>query len=990
MTNARILIAGADEAGAARLQEHLRGSGHTVCAAVASGAMAIDAAAELRPDLALIDLGLDGRVSGVDAAARIGAELGTPVLYLTDAADGSRMQRARQTDPCGYVLKPVDARQLRLNVESALAARARERQHERAEAALRQALDDLQRQARLVEEMFESTSDGVVVADCDGNLLRVNPSARRIVGMGPTAAPPVRWAETYGIFHADGQTPFPAEDLPLVRAMRGEPSDDVELFIRNQERPQGVHISVTARPLDGAGGLEGGLIVFRDITRLKETERRLRQVVGELRDQTRLMETVFNSMGEGVIAVDRNGDFLLTNASAAWFIDTAERSLPPERWAEEFGIYHPDGRTPAATDELALTRAMRGKPTDAAEFVIRNERHPAGISISVNGRPLREESGAVIGGVSVLRDVTRLKETQDELRRTVREARDQARLMETVFESISDGVIAVDEDGRYLIFNAGAKRIVGLHEPHAELAQRSRIYGLYSRDGTTLVPVENLPLTRAMRGESTEGVEIFVRNERRPDGVSISVSGQPLRDGSGAAIGGVVVFHDMTAIRNAERELRRTAENLRAQTRTMETVFERISDGVVVADETGAFTLFNPTAKRIVGMGMTDVGPDAWTAEYGIFYADGVTPVPTGELPLVRAAIRGQPSDDVELFVRNAGVPEGVYISVSGRPLRDESGALTGGVITLRDITEERRDKDALLQAFAQGRLEILDTILHNIGNAINSVSVGVGTIHEELLKNEPVRRLASVAAALHEHRDDWITYLRSDPQGRQALPFIIALAEDFSAAGERLRKTVARVERRVTHVVDIIRTQRSFESGGMARKDIELSQTIVDVLRLMRESLANRNIDVRVDLDDAPRVIRTHESRFHQMMVNLIKNAIEAIDDLAASPSGMSAQPRIRIRAHAQDKHLVIDVIDNGIGLPEDRLRRVFAAGYTTKKGGSGLGLHSAANYAVGSGGSIQPSSGGIGTGTTMRVTLPLDAVLASVPAGSEVARRR
>ena len=76
--------------------------------------------------------------------------------------------------------------------------------------------------------------------------------------------------------------------------------------------------------------------------------------------------------------------------------------------------------------------------------------------------------------------------------------------------------------------------------------------------------------------------------------------------------------------------------------------------------------------------------------------------------------------------------------------------------------------------------------------------------------------------------------------------------------------------------------------------------------------------------------------------------------------------------RRAAQDV-FVVDVVDNGIGIEPSRFGSVFNAGYTTKKNGSGLGLHSAANFVIGSGGSIRPVSDGIGHGTTMRVTLRL-----------------
>ncbi|MCY3844061.1 MAG: ATP-binding protein [Acidobacteria bacterium] len=114
-------------------------------------------------------------------------------------------------------------------------------------------------------------------------------------------------------------------------------------------------------------------------------------------------------------------------------------------------------------------------------------------------------------------------------------------------------------------------------------------------------------------------------------------------------------------------------------------------------------------------------------------------------------------------------------------------------------------------------------------------------------------------------------------------------------------------------------------------------------------------------------------ESQFHQMLVNLVKNAMEAIDALASTGQALVPGPRVRIVAWSEADHVALDVTDNGIGVAPESMREIFTAGYTTKESGTGLGLHSAANFVVGSGGTIEPLSEGIGRGTTMRVRLRL-----------------
>ncbi|MCY4653811.1 MAG: HAMP domain-containing sensor histidine kinase, partial [Dehalococcoidia bacterium] len=146
--------------------------------------------------------------------------------------------------------------------------------------------------------------------------------------------------------------------------------------------------------------------------------------------------------------------------------------------------------------------------------------------------------------------------------------------------------------------------------------------------------------------------------------------------------------------------------------------------------------------------------------------------------------------------------------------------------------------------------------------------------------------------------------------------------------------------------------------------------------VRVLQDSLDKRSINIAVDCEGhAPKEIRTQESQFHQMIVNLVKNAMEAIDDLAASGRRQES-PRIQIRAYVEGEFLNLDVSDNGIGIVVKNQKMLFTAGYTTKKSGSGFGLNSVANFVRGSGGQIHPISDGIGKGTTMRIRLRLSAV--------------
>ncbi len=559
-----------------------------------------------------------------------------------------------------------------------------------------------------------------------------------------------------------------------------------------------------------------------------------------------------------------------------------------------------------------------------------------------------------------------------DLRRRVAELERDVAIWRTVFDAIHQPVLAVDTGGRILRANKAARAVVGEGSEHDAAFGAYRTFRM---DGRTPLPPEEVPLARAMRGESPTDVEMRVRPPGQPAAnVFISVSGRPLRDAGGDLIGGVVVINNVTRIKETERRLRgavdkleKTAADLHDHAQMMDMVFENMTDGVVVADAEGRFTLFNKTAERLAGMGRTDAGMDRWSEHYGVFHADQVTPFAEAELPLVRA-IRGESCNNVEMFVRNHRVPDGTFVAVDGRPLRNEAGEVSGGLAVVRDLSQSVAAKEA----FISGRLEVLDTILHNIGNAVNSVEIGVGTLHAELRRNTLIRRLCALADAFAPHRDDPIPWLRDDPRGRKAVPLLLALARDLAAQSDRWLATAERVRSRVRRIVDIVRYQSSQPVGRQEQKVVDLRRQIDEAVAVLRDPLAQRGIRVEIDSLRAPAQIRIHENRFHRMLVNLVRNAMEAVDERSAAGGfGPGEAPAVRVAAYLDADHLVIDVIDNGVGIDPGRLRSIFAAGYTTKKDGNGLGLHSAANFVIGMGGRISPFSDGVGRGTIMRVTL-------------------
>ena len=150
------------------------------------------------------------------------------------------------------------------------------------------------------------------------------------------------------------------------------------------------------------------------------------------------------------------------------------------------------------------------------------------------------------------------------------------------------------------------------------------------------------------------------------------------------------------AFREMAQTLAQSRDELAKHNHVLQSMLDNMGDGVTVVDETGKFLVFNPAAKRIIGMGPTDGTPREWSEGYGTYLPDQTTLCPSEQLPLARA-MRGEEVDMEELFVRNPEKSAGTWITVTARPLKDDRGVACGGVAVFQDVTQRKHAEKAML-----------------------------------------------------------------------------------------------------------------------------------------------------------------------------------------------------------------------------------------------------------------------------------------------------
>jgi PAS domain S-box-containing protein len=275
---------------------------------------------------------------------------------------------------------------------------------------LRRSKSALQRQTGILRSVLDSLGDGVIVADGRGVMLLMNPAAERIVGVGATPGSPLQSSKQYGLFLPDRTTPYPNTELPLARAIRGEPSDKVEVYIRNAALPEGRWLSVTARPLTG---LAGGVAVFSDITdqRLAQEEirslnvsleQRVQERTAELERNHRALQAIIENVPALVFVKDLEGRYLRHNDRTAAVFGHPGESLLGLRDDE---LIDADNAARLAEEDRRVAAERRGL---SAEHELR---WPDGDlrTFQTQVFPLLDADGLsyAVGGISL--DITELK-----------------------------------------------------------------------------------------------------------------------------------------------------------------------------------------------------------------------------------------------------------------------------------------------------------------------------------------------------------------------------------------------------------------------------------------------------------------------------------------------------------------------------------------------------------------------------------------------------
>lgn len=340
-----------------------------------------------------------------------------------------------------------------------------------------------------------------------------------------------------------------------------------------------------------------------------------------------------------------------------------------------------------------------------------------------------------------------------------------------------------------------------------------------------------------------------------------------------------------------------------------ESVIESSPIGIAVVDAEGLVRHWNSSLESLLSLPRT--------------FAIGRTfhdVLPESIAQRVQSALSGVPSRAFRVRIGSRGTPTDRYVNLTVGPLQGESQA--GVLLTLDEVTEQVQMEERLIQ---QDRLASVGMLAAGVAHEVNTPLTGISSFAQLLLEE---------AAP-------------NSPQ-RSTLEKIVQQA----GRAARIARDLLRLSRPVAAV------------GELSSSPVVLSELVEETLGLLMPQIRRAGVVIEREWNPSLAPAWGDRSRLQQVLMNLVLNALDAV--------GESGTIQVRLIAEGA-RHVALEVVDDGPGIPDAVRSRIFDPFFTTKKAGAGTGLGLSISYAiVREHGGVLSAESRPGGGTTMRVVLP------------------
>lgn len=410
----------------------------------------------------------------------------------------------------------------------------------------------------------------------------------------------------------------------------------------------------------------------------------------------------------------------------------------------------------------------------------------------------------------------------------------------------------------------------------------------------------------------------------------------------------------------ALESLRQSLEELRESEARCTAVVQNSLDAILLTDQQGRILAANLAACRMFGRTEQELKRIGQLALVDPSDRQRITEAGSESKANVRLEVTFMRADGSKF---TGEVSAGVFKDGNGLPKHSS---------IIRDITDrklsearlESLNKELVAASRQAGMAEIACSVLHNVGNVLNTVNVSA-TVVQNAVRSSKTATFAKVLSLLRENQGNLVPFLTSDPKGKQLLPFLASTLEHLQKERSRVMQELDVLRKGVEHIKQIVAQQQSYARIGGVSEKVRIEDIVEDAVLICPTNGKANPVKMTRDFEDVPPTL-TNRHQLLQILVNMLQNACRACED---SPNG-----RITVRIRPSERKRVrIEVADNGVGIAPENLTRIFGHGFTTRKNGHGFGLHSGALAAKDMGGSLVAHSEGLGKGSTFILELPL-----------------
>ena len=793
--------------------------------------------------------------------------------------------------------------------------------------------------------VVESSDDAIISMTMEGTITSWNRGAERVFGYSP--------GEALGKSRRILSPPEGAKEESdiLARIERGESVSHLET-VRVRKDGKKIDVSVTISPIkDGRGVIVGASKIARDITEHKRAEQALKRSLAtseaalqELADQK------FAFDQHAIVAItDVQGTITYVNDKFCTISQYSEDELIGQNHRILNSGHHPKKFFQEMYNTIANGRVWHGeiknRAKDGSIYWVDTTIVP---TIGAEGKPRqyvairaditeRKRAAEALGAQAL-----ELSRYAEELSTSQEALQSQTLMLQSVLDSLSEGLVVADERERFVLWNPAAEAILGLGPADLPARDWPQHYGFHLPDTVTPLPTEKDPMIRALDGEASSA-EMFVRNLKITEGAWIEVNASPLRDKDGVLRGGVAAIRDITRQKRDEREIRKLNDELERRvaerTAQLQATNKELADQkfavdqhaiVAVTNTHGIITYVNDrfcaisgySREEMIGQNHRIMKSDQHSSD---FFESMYGTIAKGKV--WQGEVKNRAKDGSFFWLDSTIVP---FVGVDGKPWQ---------YVAIRaDVTERKRAEERLLRRTAE---------LETANKELEAFSYSVS--HD---LRAPLRHISGFSKLLDEEFGPTL-----DPGARHYL--------------DRIQAGTQKMGLLVDELLNLARVGRQ----ALNRQPARLNAIVAEVIAILQPEREGRSVEwVIADLP----VVECDPVLVKQVFQNLLANALKFTRPrVGGAQAGTPApSPRAVIEVgHKEDEgQLVFMVRDNGIGFDMKYVDKLFGVFQRLHRAedfeGTGIGLATVQRIVQKHGGRVWADAE-VGKGATFYFTL-------------------